>query len=60
MLTPANSTETWQVLMELRCRQEVIERWLASGLLADDLQRSLQSMLGEVQDQVRLLTNGRC
>jgi len=60
MLTPANSTETWQVLMELRCRQEVIERWPASSLLADDLQRSLQLMLGEVQDQVRLLTNGRC
>ena len=45
--------------MELRCRREVLERWLASGALADDLQRSLQAMLGEVEDQMQALTGGR-
>ena len=57
--TPAKSAETWQILMELRCRREVLERWLASGALADDLQRSLQAMLGEVEDQMQALTGGR-
>ena len=55
MLTPSKPAETWQRLLELRCQREIIERWLASGLLADDMQRSLQSMLGEVEDQLRSL-----
>jgi hypothetical protein len=56
MVTPAKSAETWQALMELRCRQEVIGRWLSSCLIPGDLQQSLQAMLGEVEDQLRLLT----
>jgi hypothetical protein len=55
MLTQSKPAETWQKLLELRCQREIIERWLASGVLADDMQRSLQSMLGEVEDQLRLL-----
>jgi hypothetical protein len=57
MVTPAKSTETWQALMELRCRQEVIERWLASQTLSSGLEHSLRGMLHEVQDQLHLLTN---
>jgi hypothetical protein len=45
--------------MELRCRREVLERWLASQMLPDDLEQSLQAMLGEVEDQIELLSNGR-
>ena len=59
MSIPAKSAETWQTLMELRCRREVLERWLAGQVLFDDLQQSLQTMLGEVEDQIQLLTNGR-
>ncbi len=59
MVTPAKSAETWQALMELRCRREIIERWLAGGSLSDNVRQSLQTMLADVDDQVRLLTNGR-
>jgi hypothetical protein len=55
MLATSKPAESWQRLLELRCQREIIERWLASGLLADDMQRSLKSMLGEVEDQLRLL-----
>jgi len=57
MVTPTKSAETWQALMELRCRREVIERWLASQVLPDGLQQSLRTMPGEIEDQLRLLTN---
>jgi hypothetical protein len=56
MWTPAKSAETWQALMELRCKREVLERWLASQVLPDGLQQSLRTMLGEVEEQLRLLT----
>jgi hypothetical protein len=57
MLTTAKSAETWQVLMEMRCRQEVLERWLASQVLTENLQHSLRAMLSEVEDQLHSLTN---
>ena len=59
MLTQTKSAETWQTLMELRCRREVLERWIASQVLPDGLQHSLQTMLTEVEDQIRIHTNGR-
>ena len=59
MLTQAKPAETWQTLMELRCRREVLERWIASQVLPDGLQHSLQTMLIEVEDQIRIHTNGR-
>ena len=57
MLTPAKSAETWQTVIALRCRREIIERWLASQVLPDGLRQSLRTMLREVEDQLRLLTN---
>jgi hypothetical protein len=57
MLTTAKSAETWQALMEMRCRQEVLERWLASQVLTENLQHSLRTMLSEVEDQLQSLTN---
>jgi hypothetical protein len=59
MSTPSKSAETWQALVELGCRREIIERWLSSRSLPEDVRQSLQAMLREVEDQVRLLTNGR-
>jgi len=59
MFTTAKSAETWQTLMELRCRREVLERWLASQTLPNDLEQGLQAMLCEVEDQIQTLTNGR-
>ncbi len=56
MVRSTKSAETWQALIELRCRREVIERWLASPLLPDDLQQSLRSMLREVDDQLETQT----
>ena len=57
MLTPAKPDETWQTLIALRCRQEIIERWLASQILPDGLRQILHAMLREVEDQLLLLTN---
>jgi hypothetical protein len=57
MLTTAKSAETWQALMEMRCRQEILERWLASQLLTENLQHSLRTMLSEVEDQLRALAS---
>jgi hypothetical protein len=57
MLSPAKSVETWQALLELRCRREIIERWLASPSLSGALQQSLGAMLHEVEDQLQSLTN---
>lgn len=56
MLTPEKSAEIWQTLMQLRGRQEILERWLASEVLPNGLRQSLQTMLREVQDQLRILT----
>ena len=57
MLTSAQSAETWQTLTALRCRREIIERWLASQILPDSLRQILHAMLREVEDQLQLLTN---
>jgi hypothetical protein len=57
MLTQAKSGENWQALVALRCRQEVIQRWLASQVLPSNLRQSLQAMLTEVEDQLQSLTN---
>jgi hypothetical protein len=54
--TPAKSAETWQTLIALRCRREIIERWLASQVLPDGLRQSLHAMLREVEDQLQLVT----
>jgi hypothetical protein len=60
MLTKSSkSVETWQTLMELRCRREVLERWLATQVLLGDLEQSLRAMLGEVDVQLKLLMNRR-
>ncbi len=56
MSPPSKSAETWQALMELRCRREVIERWLASRVLPDDQQQSLRGMLREIEDQLQVLS----
>ena len=53
MVTPAKSAETWQALMELRCRREVLERWLASRSLPKDLAQTLEAMLAEVEEQLQ-------
>jgi hypothetical protein len=52
----AKSGDTWQELMELRCQREVIERWLASCSLPDDLQQNLYAMLREIDDQLQMRT----
>jgi hypothetical protein len=57
MLNTAQSAETWQRLMELRCRREVLERWLVSQVLTENLQQSLRTMLNEVEDQLRALAS---
>jgi hypothetical protein len=63
MLTPAKSAETWQALLELRCRREIVERWLANASLSDELQHSLQAVLSEIENQIgdhlRLLSQTR-
>ena len=51
-MTPVKSAEIWQALMELRCRREIIERWLSSGLLSEDVQRSLKAMLNEINELI--------
>ena len=56
MLTPPKSFETWQLLVELRCQREVIERWLASCSLPNDLQQNLSAMLRDVDRRLQTLT----
>jgi hypothetical protein len=51
------TNEAWQRFMELRCRREVIERWLASCSLPDGMQPHLHVMLHEVEDQLQVLTD---
>jgi len=57
MVTPAISADTWHALMQLRCRQEILERWLASQVLPNGLQQSLRAMLAEVEEQLRVLSD---
>ena len=54
--TPAKSAETLHALMQLRCRQEILERWLASEVLPAGIEQSLRAMLDEVQDRLGTLT----
>jgi len=53
--TSLNSGETWQQLLELRCRREVIEGWLGSSALSDDVKQNLRSEAREVDDQLQAL-----
>jgi hypothetical protein len=55
VLKSANPAEVVHTLMQLRCRQEILERWLASEVLTDGLRESLHGMLAEVEDQLRSL-----
>jgi hypothetical protein len=57
VLTPAKSAEVVHTLMQLRCRQEILERWLASQVLTDGLQQGLRAMLAEVEEQLRTVTD---
>ena len=57
VVTSAKSAEAWQLLVELRTRQEVLERWIASQTLSPGLQQGLRGMLNEVEDQLQLLAN---
>jgi hypothetical protein len=49
-------SEQFQQVMELRCRQEILQRWLASEVLTDGLQQSLRAMLGEVEERLRAMS----
>ncbi len=53
----ANSGDTVHALMQLRCRQEVLERWLASQVLPAGLQQGLYAMLAEVREQLKVFTD---
>ena len=54
--TSAQSAGTWQELMDLRGQREVIERWLSSCSLPDGMQQYLHAMLGQIEDQLQVLT----
>ena len=56
-LQSANPGEAVHTLMQLRCRQEVLERWLASQVLPDSLREGLRGMLAEVEEQMRTITD---
>ena len=51
----AKSADSVQAIMQLRCRQEVLERWLASQVLPAGLHQSLYAMLVEVTEQLNAL-----
>jgi len=57
MVNPAQSADTLHAFMQLRCRQEILERWLASQILPGGLQQSLRAMLAEVEEQLSMLSN---
>ena len=57
MLAAATSAERWQAFLELRCRREVIERWLGSQVLGEELQHALRVMLWEIEDQLQGFTH---
>jgi hypothetical protein len=44
---------TLEQMIELRCRREILQRWLASEVLPDNLQQGLRAMLGEVEQQMQ-------
>lgn len=56
MSIPPKSAEAWQSLVELGRRREIIQRWLASRSLPDDVRQSLQTMLREIEDQLQSLS----
>ena len=56
LVNQAKSAETLHALMELRCRQEVIERWLVNQELPEGLRQSLRATLAEVEEQLKVLT----
>lgn len=55
MVALETSAETLQALTQLRCRQEILERWLASRVLPDGLEQGLRASLAEVEEQLRSL-----
>jgi len=58
IITPAKSADTLHALMQLRCRQEILERWLASQIIPNGLQQGLRAMLTEVEEQLRVFSGG--
>jgi hypothetical protein len=55
MVALETSAETLQELTQLRCRQEILERWLASQVLPDGLEQGLRASLAEVEEQLKTL-----
>jgi hypothetical protein len=55
----AQTAEALPTLMQLRCRKEILEHWLASQVLTDGLQQGLRAMLAEVDDQLHSLATAR-
>jgi hypothetical protein len=53
--TSLNSGEPWQQLIELRCRRQIIEGWLASSALSDDVKQNLRLKASEVDDQLQAM-----
>jgi len=43
--------------MQLQCRREILERWLASKVLPAGIQQSLLTMLVEVEEQLQGLSD---
>ena len=55
--SPIESGDSLHALMQLRCRQEILQRWLASEVLPAGLQQGLRAMLAEVEEQLRALSS---
>jgi len=57
MTSTAKSTETWQVVMELRGQKEIVERWLTSQGLSENERECLRAMLRDIDEQLRTSSN---
>jgi len=55
MSSHAKSADSLYALMQLRCRREILERWLASEVLPEGLQQGLRTTLAEVEQQLQVL-----
>lgn len=49
----------WRKLLELRCQREIVERWLQTSGVPEQLQGQLQLMLDDIELELHALEMAR-
>lgn len=50
----------WRKLLELRCQREIVERWLQTVGIPEQLQEQLRFLLQAIEQELQTMETARC